>query len=359
MFSGTVFTQSGDPGPDVALPRSCWDVFHHVDGTTPIGAIADRLGFSDAELFAAVRQLETQGLIEEAVMTYGEYETYAAPADPSDTSSTASPADAASEAPVTETLDEDAVGEERTGSEGAGDALSSESPSSESPSSDAPSVPEEKTAAYTGDEAPPVDSDVTNLKGTSDDEQESVERAASDVAETVASDRDEPASTSEPSDDAGDGASSTLFMDEVGASRGDGTAEQPSEPTSSEPTSSDPVSSESTSSEPASSDTSTSDGLTTAELNVEDITEEVLDQRTLHVPSFLSWLRETMSNEKDFRNVKAFVLMEASDVLGRHDITDVDDLEAVDHFDDPDAILALEKAVRNNVHERIPETCYQ
>lgn len=320
MFSGTVFTRSGDPGPDVALPRSCWDVFHHVDGTTPIGAIADRLGLSDAELFAGVRLLEAQDLIGEAVMTYGEYKTYAASAR------TKSDAASANDAPA-----KDASAEEAATSNA--------------------SIPEEQTATFSGSEAPPVDADMEAASEPLADDDDPVEQAASDVADTVASDDDSPATlydggsqNADPQDaDPQDADSQNADSHDAGlegagspesAHRGDGTSQRPSEPAS-------------------------SGDLSTAELNVEDITEEVLEQRSLHVPSLLSWLSDTMSNVKDYRNVQAFVLMEASDVLARHGITDVGDLESVDRFDDPDAILALEKAVRNNVNERIPETCYQ
>lgn len=211
MFSGTVFARQSEPEADCTLPRSCWAFYERVDGSTPTTAIADALGMSDAETFAAVRLLQAHGLIAEPALTY---------------------------------------------------------------------------AAYRG------------------------ESEASTPAST-------PASTEAPTE----------------AASGDGVAESP--------------------------DAASRDTFSTEVLNARDLSTQELKQRSLHLPSLLDWLRSTMPNVKDYTNVKAFVVMEASDVLADHGVTDVDDLEAVERFDDPEAIRALEKAVRNNVNERIPESCYQ
>ena len=88
--------------------------------------------------------------------------------------------------------------------------------------------------------------------------------------------------------------------------------------------------------------------MTTQELN-----------RTLHVPRLWSWLKSTADNVKDYKNVQAFILMEASDALESIGVEDMEDLTQLDRCSDPDVIRAFEKAVVNNANERIPEQCYQ
>lgn len=73
MFSGTIFVCQRQPDPSVQLPRSCWAVYERLDGKTPIGQIADALNLSEAETFAAIRQLQTRELIEESVLSYPAY----------------------------------------------------------------------------------------------------------------------------------------------------------------------------------------------------------------------------------------------------------------------------------------------
>lgn len=73
MFSGTIFVCQRQPNPSVQLPRSCWAVYERLDGKTPIGQIADDLRLSEAETFAAIRQLQTRELIEESVLSYPAY----------------------------------------------------------------------------------------------------------------------------------------------------------------------------------------------------------------------------------------------------------------------------------------------
>lgn len=73
MFSGTVFTQQREPESDLTLPHSCWAVYDRIDGETSIGQIADTLGLSDPETFAAVRQLQQRDLIEEPTISYPTY----------------------------------------------------------------------------------------------------------------------------------------------------------------------------------------------------------------------------------------------------------------------------------------------
>lgn len=73
MFSGTIFVCQRKPDPSVQLPRSCWAVYERLDGKTPIGQIADALRLSEAETFAAIRQLQTRELIEESVLSYPAY----------------------------------------------------------------------------------------------------------------------------------------------------------------------------------------------------------------------------------------------------------------------------------------------
>lgn len=63
-----------EPDPDLTLPRSCWAVYDRLDGETTIGQIADTLGLSAAETFAAVRQLQQRDLIEEPVLSYPAYQ---------------------------------------------------------------------------------------------------------------------------------------------------------------------------------------------------------------------------------------------------------------------------------------------
>lgn len=74
MFSGTIFTRRGEPAEALRLPRSCWAFYERIDGDTPVGEIADALGFSDAETFAAVRLLQTHELIREAAVTYADFQ---------------------------------------------------------------------------------------------------------------------------------------------------------------------------------------------------------------------------------------------------------------------------------------------
>lgn len=73
MFSGTVFTKQGEPGPDLQLPRSAWAFYDRVDGRTSAGAIAAALGLSDAETFAAVQVLQSHALIREPLLRYADY----------------------------------------------------------------------------------------------------------------------------------------------------------------------------------------------------------------------------------------------------------------------------------------------
>lgn len=73
MFSGTIFVRQREPDPHLQLPRSCWEVYDRLDGETAIGDIADVLSLSDAETFAAVRQLQQWDLIEEPILSYPTY----------------------------------------------------------------------------------------------------------------------------------------------------------------------------------------------------------------------------------------------------------------------------------------------
>ena len=77
MFSGTIFSRAARPPEDIRLPRSCWTFFQHVDGSTTVADIAHELDLSDAEAFAAIRLLQSHGLIEEASMTFSEFQDYA------------------------------------------------------------------------------------------------------------------------------------------------------------------------------------------------------------------------------------------------------------------------------------------
>jgi len=74
MFSGTIFSRAARPLEDIRLPRSCWSFFQHVDGSTTVADIAHELSLSDAEAFAAVRLLQSHGLIEEDSMTFAEFQ---------------------------------------------------------------------------------------------------------------------------------------------------------------------------------------------------------------------------------------------------------------------------------------------
>jgi DNA-binding Lrp family transcriptional regulator len=90
-----------------------------------------------------------------------------------------------------------------------------------------------------------------------------------------------------------------------------------------------------------------------------DLSTQELEQRTLHVPSLWSWLQSTADNVKDYKNIQAFVLMEASDALSGIGVESLDDLERLERCDDPAVIRAFEEAVANNANERIPDQCYQ
>ena len=73
MFSGTVFIRANSPTSELRLPQVCWAVYDRIDGSTPIGVIADALGVSDEEVETAVRHLRHHNLIEEPVVTYDAY----------------------------------------------------------------------------------------------------------------------------------------------------------------------------------------------------------------------------------------------------------------------------------------------
>jgi chemotaxis protein histidine kinase CheA len=83
MFSGTILSRRKEPSPDLRLPRSCWAFYDQVNGRKPVGAIADALGFSDAETFAVVQQLQSYDLVEEAIVSYADYQEAAEETDPS------------------------------------------------------------------------------------------------------------------------------------------------------------------------------------------------------------------------------------------------------------------------------------
>lgn len=90
MFSGTIFSRAARPPENARLPRSCWAFFQHVDSATTVDDIARKLDLSDAEAFAAIRLLQSYGLIEEDCMTFAEFQNLsdgAVAADESDEAS--------------------------------------------------------------------------------------------------------------------------------------------------------------------------------------------------------------------------------------------------------------------------------
>lgn len=158
MYSGTILSRRKEPSPDLRLPRSCWAFYDQVDGRKPVGAIADALGFSDAETFAVVQQLQSYDLVEEAIVSYADYQEAAeeTAADTDTVKQAASGAIDTAEADASETdASETGASEEAGGSSASGPAGDpSGDGAAETKPIEAPAGTSEESAAQ-GDAAEP------------------------------------------------------------------------------------------------------------------------------------------------------------------------------------------------------------
>lgn len=82
------------------------------------------------------------------------------------------------------------------------------------------------------------------------------------------------------------------------------------------------------------------------------------DTPVLHLPSLWDWLEDASSNVKEYKNTRAFVLMEAADVFEALGATSVEDLKALEYCRDPEAVAVIEEAVKGNTNQSIPDICY-
>jgi hypothetical protein len=78
----------------------------------------------------------------------------------------------------------------------------------------------------------------------------------------------------------------------------------------------------------------------------------------LHGPRLWEWLRERTDNVKDYKNAKAFIMMEAGDALAKTGVATPSDFDEKERFEGEDVVQALEQAVEQNLDASIPERCY-
>mgnify|MGYP006268364727 CR=1 FL=1 len=80
--------------------------------------------------------------------------------------------------------------------------------------------------------------------------------------------------------------------------------------------------------------------------------------RVLHMPSLWTWLKEHADNVKAYKNLRAFILMEAGEALATAGAHNEADIDSVVRVTTPSVVEALERAVERNADAAIPDHCY-